>query len=137
MTHAISKKRPRHCEMDCVDELPISKKLHLLSIDSSNEFSSSCGTNSITIHCTNSHGHLTESNREICGKREPTDQTNGISETVYSSSAPPYSLLRQSNTFPQAQYNPSLDECDNPEYFHINRILFEAHKARMTAKDVK
>lgn len=120
MTFAISKKRTRHLDMDSMDELPISKKLNLLSIGSSAELAAPCACSSgrhgygqsnmncksccnthhmAQVHCTNTHPHFNQ-----C-------------------------IIHQ-------EYNPSLSERENPEYFHINRVLFEAHKTRIAGKDV-
>lgn len=143
MTFSLSKKRTRHSDMDSVDELPISKKLNLLTIGSSGEFNSSnCNTGHFECHDgngnTNGNEHTynqmdTNCRTNCCN----TQQINSINATSYCSDSSVGSQFSDVLVVQNNGYNPSLNESENPEYFHINRILYEAHKTRIASKDNK
>ncbi|KAF8788606.1 uncharacterized protein LOC129957465 [Argiope bruennichi] len=102
-----SRKRPRPCDEDCCELMPISKRINDLHIRSGFPETSTSLHNMPEMHPrTRSmlNGCLPEMHRQNIATRDPNESCN---------------------------YNPELNAVENPHYYHMNEILYEAHIQRL------
>ncbi|XP_067128738.1 uncharacterized protein [Centruroides vittatus] len=99
-----SRKRPRTCEEEECDFMPISKRMNDLHIRS-NHVSNQALVNEVpsTMQC-------------VCNSSLLSHQ-NGISNNTAIAM--------------NCIYSPELNSSQNPYYYHINSVLFEAHLLRL------
>ncbi|XP_054707699.1 uncharacterized protein LOC129217425 [Uloborus diversus] len=113
MSHCNGRKRPRSCEEDSCELMPISKRINDLHIRS-------C--------CPDSSSMLTESMPEMQPHNRCARDAQGIN---FASTAD----MHRQNSLPKDNmlhcvYTPELSLTENPYYYHANEILYQAHLQR-------
>ncbi|GFS40968.1 uncharacterized protein NPIL_353591 [Nephila pilipes] len=111
MTHC-SRKRPRPCDEDCCELMPISKRINDLHIRSGFPESST------------SLNEIPEMHPRI---QTPREILNG---NLYMPDLHRHNV-RTKDPNASCNYNPELNAVQNPYYYHMNGVLYEAHIQRM------
>lgn len=114
-----SRKRPRTCEDEACELMPISKRINDLHIRSGN------------LSDVNSH------HSEHVPHIQPQPMYNGMSSGEQAAAAAinvnghmtPTSL--PAVDYEVCHYAPELSAVQNPYYYHINEVLFQAHLNRL------
>ncbi|XP_035228307.1 uncharacterized protein LOC118200444 [Stegodyphus dumicola] len=114
VAHCSSRKRPRSCEDDSCELMPISKRINDLHIRSCFPESSS----SIDDCMPEMHPRVRAS-REIVSGNYNISASEAHRPQVYKDS-----VL-------QPSYRPELSVAENPYYYHVNEMLYEAHIQRL------
>jgi hypothetical protein len=107
-----SRKRPRE---DDLQTLPIAKKFHSLHL-TANDVSTDSSNQSNQTHLNQDTRSLTEA--RLQGHIDNRSHVTTSSQYRHHSSLHP-------------QYQPSLGNHENPVYYEMNRVLFEAHVSRL------
>ncbi|XP_021351070.1 uncharacterized protein LOC110448902 [Mizuhopecten yessoensis] len=143
-----SLKRPRSPNAECEDCLPISKRINRLQIESGQQsFSHDC--------CDQMNNNIGRPNGNVhpdniitqCRKLRINSDPVNPSHLRNSAEFPGCSGCSQSMVESQSMnklpfdmsegYNPELREKENPIYFQINQVLFDAHKERAERSQTK
>ncbi|XP_069124251.1 uncharacterized protein [Argopecten irradians] len=145
-----SLKRPRSPNADCEDScLPISKRINRLQIESGNQpfvhhDNSDQMNNNIGLPNGNIHpDNIISQCRKLRINSDPVHQNylrNSAEFPGCSGCNQPLVQNQSMNKLPfdmEEGYNPELEEKDNPIYFRINQVLFEAHKERAERSQTK
>ncbi|KAJ8319499.1 hypothetical protein KUTeg_004590 [Tegillarca granosa] len=153
------KKRPRSPQNDCEECLPISKRINRLQIQPGRQMNFD-GTNQVevpfqrstslqedlNVQCRNMRLHsdpLLPNSPVDLSQNHCTVNQYGPSHSSHASSSTSSNSVHCNNChtadgnplFLQYEdekiYDPELNQSDNPHYFNINKLLFEAHVDRV------
>ncbi|XP_022312951.2 uncharacterized protein LOC111117986 [Crassostrea virginica] len=146
MTSERGKKRPR--SDDCEDCNPISKRINRLQIESASNPSCTELAQTMGVCIPKAPPNKPEDMHLQCSHLQIQSNSHDANQQMESSNLPSTSInnnlnaenptcmacnMGQGDPYYQELmqgYDPELNEEDNPHYFSINRLLFEAHASR-------
>lgn len=116
-----SRKRPRTCEDEACELMPISKRINDLHIRSGN-------LSDVNSHHSEHVPHIQSQPIMYNGMNsgEQAAPTANLNGHMTPASHPPVTV-----DYEVCHYSPELSAVQNPYYYHINEVLFQAHLNRL------
>ncbi|XP_076309684.1 uncharacterized protein LOC143224985 [Tachypleus tridentatus] len=136
-TSSVSRKRSRNCQEEGCEFMPISKRINNLHIRSQQaleqrnvEHLQASSSSNPTAGPSTSNDYVSGAN--VCFQHAAKNSTDPKDTIEYGCSAP---ILINGvtivKTFNEPMYRPELSASENPHYYNINCILFQAHQQRI------